>query len=309
MKTIALQKKEYLPVKTGANIMFHLIKWNNLMESFSMKVGGNINYHSLTTEGTSAHTHEFCEILLILSGKIGHWVNGEIHELISGTLVFIRPSDVHRFEPIGNQPCELVNFSFQLELLLEFSEYLGNDFFLKRFTAPVTPPVFKLSISESEQIASELLKINAGQASSPEIARIRVKAIIANLFIKYFLEPATSLMASSTPEWLEKLCEKMRKPENFTVGLKRLQQLAGCTPEHLCKSFRKYLEQTPTEYINELRVNHAARLLADTDDKIFSIATDLGFQSLSRFYHIFRKHYGMSPAKYRQLRRKTDIPV
>ena len=92
----------------------------------------------------------------------------------------------------------------------------------------------------------------------------------------------------------------MRKPENFIPGLHRMQQLSGYTPEHLCKVFRKYLDKSPTEYVNELRINHAARLLADTDEPIASISYRLNFQSLSRFYHLFRKQYACTPAEYRR---------
>jgi AraC family cel operon transcriptional repressor len=80
-----------------------------------------------------------------------------------------------------------------------------------------------------------------------------------------------------------------------------MQKLAGRTPGHLCKVFRKHLRKTPTDYINELRINHAASMLADTHDEIVAIADELNFQSLSRFYSLFRKTYGISPAAYRRL--------
>ena len=88
-----------------------------------------------------------------------------------------------------------------------------------------------------------------------------------------------------------------------------MHSLSGCTPAHLCKAFRKHLDKTPTEYLSELRSDYAAKLLADTDEKIFSIATDLGFKSLSRFYKIFKRYFDMTPAKYRAIRKKSDIPI
>ena len=69
------------------------------------------------------------------------------------------------------------------------------------------------------------------------------------------------------------------------------------------------MNKSPTEYINELRVNHAARLLSDSDEKISSIAYDLNFQSLSRFYHIFHKHFGTTPANYRRRARRKGTVV
>ena len=130
--------------------------------------------------------------------------------------------------------------------------------------------------------------------------KIRFKVILVELFTRFFLAPDNAEHASRAPEWLDTLCELMRKPENFSPGLHRMQQLSGYTPEHLCKVFRKYLDKSPTEYVNELRINHAARLLADTDEPIASISYRLNFQSLSRFYHLFRKQYACTPAEYRR---------
>ena len=308
MDTVALNKEEYIPARTGANITFHLLQWDKRIDTFSLKVGGNINYHSLKG-ATVLHTHEFPEIFLVLSGEIRHFVNGELRHLPGGTMVFVRPSDVHRFEQFENESCELVNFAFSLGMLRDFSEYVKNDFFLKKFTAPVTPPTFKLSLVETEQIAFELLKINTCLVNSVEMARIKIKAVLAELFIKFFLEKHEALATGDLPEWFEELLAKMRQPRHYIPGLAKMQALANCTPEHLCKCFRKYLDKSPTEFINELRINHAARQLMESNEEIFAIASDLNFKSLSRFYHVFKRHYGISPAKYRVIARKNDIPL
>jgi AraC family cel operon transcriptional repressor len=310
MDSIELKKAEYIPQKAGLLVTFHLIKWDSKYKSFSMRAGGNINYHSLAFGKTGLHTHEFPEFFLVLSGKIGHWANGERINLSAGSLVFIRPSDQHCFERIEDEQCELVNFAFDLERLLELSVYLGNDAFMRKFTGPVMPPVFNLPPADLERLGLALLKLGSDQTDSVELAKIKSKAVIADLFTKFFIpSDRAALLSSNIPEWLEALCEKMRRPENFMKGVKMMQSLACCTPEHLCKSFRKYFNKTPTDFINELRINHAARLLSDSELKIFSISSDLGFQSLSRFYSVFRRQFGMSPARYRKVSRGNDIPV
>lgn len=310
MRKVELKTDEHIHASTGSSVSFHLIKWNKGLEPFSVKAGGNINYHSLPIGRTTEHTHEFAEIFLVLSGKIGHFANGELTEVGAGSLVFVRPTDYHCFEYIENESCELVNFSFSLDLLLDLSRYLGNDFFMKRFTAPPLPPLFKLSSTEADRIAHMLLNINAETSKvSVDVARIKVKAVLAELFIKYFLEEYNSQAFSDIPEWLDKLCLEMKRPENLSGGVKKMQVLAPCTPEHLCKVFRKHLSMTPTDFMNEQKLNYAAKRLSDSDDKIYSISLDLGFKSLSRFYNIFRKHYGVSPARYRIIARKTDIPL
>lgn len=301
MKSKELQKDDFIDPAFGANVSFHSIKWSKNGSASTIPTGGNLNFHLIPQEGTNLHSHEFAEIILVLSGQIQHHINDECRSLSAGSLVFIRPSDQHYFAPLEQTPCEMIIFAFQLELLLSLSEYVENDDFMWKFTEAVMPPEFSLTKSETDEMGNQLLALNSPSLSGPPVmVKVRIKLLLAELFGKFFLQESFFSPEENIPEWLDSLHRKMQQPENFIKGLKKMQKMANCTPEHLCKSFRKYFNKTPTEYINELRIHHAARLLADTDDEIFSIALDLNFQSLSRFYHLFRKHYGMSPARFRK---------
>ena len=80
------------------------------------------------------------------------------------------------------------------------------------------------------------------------------------------------------------------------------------TPEHLSRVFRKYLNETPTDYINELRLNYAANLLSNSDENIPFISMEAGFENLSHFYHLFKKKFNTSPAEFRKKTQKITIP-
>jgi AraC family cel operon transcriptional repressor len=298
MKAKELELDNFIEETIGASVSFHSVTWNRGRTPALIPSGGNINYHSLPMSGTAPHSHEFAEIILVLNGKIYHRANGERQLLTQDSLVFVRPTDIHGFEPAEESPCEMIFLAFQLELFLTLSRYLEEDTFLQKFTASVLPPTFLLDGHEANELSTRMLSINTA-GLTPSARKIKIKILLADLFTQYFLDENYTLTEQRVPDWLDELCQKMRSPENFIKGLKRMQKLACCTPEHLCKSFRRYLDKSPTEFINELRINYAARLLADSNEEIGAISYDLNFQSLSRFYHLFKKYYGVSPAKYR----------
>ena len=300
MRPITLELDNFINPAVGAEVSFHSISWNAGRKQSSIPSGGNLHYHSLPSGGTVEHSHEFGELILILSGSIVHRVNGERQLLEANSIAFVRPDDRHGFLPAPDAPnCELLLLSFHLEFFVTISRYLEDDGFLHRYTEGVLPAVFRLPESRMNELSLQLLNLNS-RNSTPAVRKIRFKVILVELFTRFFLAPDNAEHASRAPEWLDTLCELMRKPENFIPGLHRMQQLSGYTPEHLCKVFRKYLDKSPTEYVNELRINHVARLLADTDEPIASISYRLNFQSLSRFYHLFRKQYACTPAEYRR---------
>ena len=52
-------------------------------------------------------------------------------------------------------------------------------------------------------------------------------------------------------------------------------------------------------YLNDFRLNVAARLLSSNDESILSVAEHCGFFNLSYFNRMFKKKYGVTPGKYR----------
>jgi AraC family cel operon transcriptional repressor len=62
---------------------------------------------------------------------------------------------------------------------------------------------------------------------------------------------------------------------------------------------RKYMGQTPSGFVNAIRLERVAEALTSTDRPIFDIMLDVGFQNTSHFNKLFKDKYHMSPRKYR----------
>jgi AraC-like DNA-binding protein len=91
--------------------------------------------------------------------------------------------------------------------------------------------------------------------------------------------------------------------ENCTRPL-RVEEVArrvSLHPNYAMKLFHRGFGVSFNNYLNELRVTHAQRILSMEDTKITEVGLGSGFGSLSRFNANFRKSCGMSPRKYRLL--------
>jgi len=69
--------------------------------------------------------------------------------------------------------------------------------------------------------------------------------------------------------------------------------------DYLTFCFRKELGVTPVVYLNRCRINHAKRLLSETDKSVTEIAMEVGFSDSSYFSRVFRREVGRSPEAYR----------
>jgi AraC-like DNA-binding protein len=84
------------------------------------------------------------------------------------------------------------------------------------------------------------------------------------------------------------------------VDLSSTAQAAGLSPFHFLRVFGSVLGVTPHQYLVRSRLRHAARLLADDDRPVTSIAFDVGFGDLSNFVRTFHRAAGVSPRGFRR---------
>ena len=75
---------------------------------------------------------------------------------------------------------------------------------------------------------------------------------------------------------------------------------AGLTRAYAARLFRRATGMTMLEYITRQRISHVQRLLATTDRGVLEIMGECGFKSPTRFYAVFRRYAGGTPAQYRR---------
>jgi len=83
------------------------------------------------------------------------------------------------------------------------------------------------------------------------------------------------------------------------ITLCDLAQLVSISKSHFIRSFRAATQRTPYAYLVERRLAFAVEALRHSTKPIEQIARDAGFQSAPGFSNVFKKHYGMSPGRFR----------
>lgn len=99
--------------------------------------------------------------------------------------------------------------------------------------------------------------------------------------------------------------------ENYTrdIRLSELAEIAGMSPSAFSRFFKLHTGRNLTDYIIDMRLGHASRMLVDSTNSVAEICYGSGFNNLSNFNRIFRKKKGCSPSKFRESYHKTRIIV
>ena len=82
-------------------------------------------------------------------------------------------------------------------------------------------------------------------------------------------------------------------------SLSQIAREIGIHPSHLARTFRSQYGQSVGEYGRRLRLEWAAQRLARSEEALASIADRAGFADQSHFTREFKRHYGVTPGRYR----------
>lgn len=109
----------------------------------------------------------------------------------------------------------------------------------------------------------------------------------------------TSLVLSGM-DALKEPVAYVRKNYMQNICLDKLADVTHLSISALERRFKKYLGKTPKQFINEVRLENARRLLIETNLGIATIANDSGFIDHSYFSRQFQKLFKQSPSSFRQ---------
>jgi transcriptional regulator GlxA family with amidase domain len=126
-----------------------------------------------------------------------------------------------------------------------------------------------------------------------EIANCEEKNILVSLGFK--------------PNFLENEKDRIQSIYNYTISnyknkieLKEIAAVAKISPNSFCKFFKTKSRKTYTQFLNEIRVGQACKLLIENDLTVKEICYDCGFYNFTSFHKYFREITGKTPLKYQQ---------
>ncbi len=98
---------------------------------------------------------------------------------------------------------------------------------------------------------------------------------------------------------VRRVCDYLRDCCHDNVSIATLAGIAGLSPFHLCRVFKRTVGVPPHVYQLDVRLTRAADLLAG-GGKIVDVAMETGFCDQSHFHKAFKRKFGVTPRQYLQ---------
>lgn len=242
-----------------------------------------LHRHLPETTNIKPHSHAFCQCLLYLSGRGEQHVSGDIHQIETGTAVFLPPQIRHAFHRAANRR--------PICLVLDF-EWAGTN----RGSARVSP----LPAAILSEVRQQLARIAHRPRRQDPTPPIRLSAMILGLLDSLLTElvlPRSTLASFHSPV-ARKLERLLAAPDAATISLKSLAHRAGYQHDYLNRVLKQHDGLTLGQLRARKLLARSQQLLRQTDS-VADVAEVIGFGDPNYFARWFRKHTGLSPTRWR----------
>jgi AraC-like DNA-binding protein/quercetin dioxygenase-like cupin family protein len=238
------------------------------------------------------HDHDFSELFWVEHGSGIHGIRGQEERISAGAVRLVRPEDQHEFFTRSEGLFTIVNIAFRQEV----AEHLLHRY----FPTAGFPPSSCLWAPQVQQARAMTDELIAGGHSLLNLERflLGVCAMVARR--------SSYPCRGDIPTWLSGAVSLFRQEPN--PGIDRFVRTCGRCREHVLRTIHRCMNQTLTGFLDELRLDHAAQLLAFDIAPITEVALSAGFQNLSWFHRLFKKRFGQTPRQYRRRRRSAVAP-
>lgn len=250
------------------------------------------------------HWHEEVEILIPLRGYLSYNINGTVVTVEEGSAIFVNSRQLHFGFSADGTDCQYVCIAFQPRILC------ANEEVQNRYVTPLlTSQGFTHMVLQKKDphhapllnVISRICDLGENRPKGHEML------LIANLHLLWYdmfllAEPQIGEELSTDANVLiqKQMLEYIHTHYREKINLEDIAAAGGVCRTKCWQIFRKYLDQTPNEYLNSYRLEKGMQLLKSSSLRITEIAELCGFSGASYFTELFTRQKGCSPTVYRR---------
>ena len=259
------------------------------------------------------HFHPEIEIMLVTSGRGTRFVGDSIEYFEPYDLVLLGPNLAHVWKNEQEHYREGSQLAAQCIYTVFREESFGKDF----FNVPEMSKIKQLLARSTGGIKFEgKTKIRVAEKIIEAFGQTGVEQFISLIGILNELSLSEEYTFLSTIGYDQKVqasdmhrlngvLDFLMKNFRNEIKLEQVASIASMSPTSFCRYFKSRTNKTVIQFLNEIRIGHAHKLLIETQYNMDQISAESGYKNVSNFYEQFQKITGKSPFKFRKEHSKS----
>ena len=250
----------------------------------------------------TTHWHEEAELTLITKGNCLYQIDLIDYEVNEGDILFVPPLFLHSISLGSSEEIFSETYVFHLNFLGGNS----TDICSTRYLAPMMNQEFSIPylITPEHPAYASLRKIINQITSLYDEAIIGYELALKSLFLQalflllQYSKKNTSFETGTPSDKLKNVLDYIEMHFAEPISVSELAKLIFYSDYHFMRFFKKHMNMTCVEYINNLRLEKSVELFEQGNTSILDVSLSVGFHNLSYFHRAFKKKYHMTPLSF-----------
>lgn len=251
------------------------------------------------------HWHKEFEVIRVLAGELRVFLNNIEYAAKTGDIIFASGHMLHRAEPID---CVYECIVYDLNLIRGSSAGKAAEYLVPLMAG--TSELDAILHPENTALYRTAVELFETMCASSPFYELSVCGILSKMFYHLLSDGRVHQIAGRVHGHRRKtiatLIDWIEKNYRDKITLRELSELSGLNEKYLCRVFREFTGETPTEYINRFRCERASFEMTVNRKNVTEAAYESGFNELSHFSRTFRKYKGISPREFCRQALKGD---
>ena len=251
------------------------------------------------------HFHDTYELYFLLEGERHYFIEKQTYYVKTGDVVLINREQVHKTSQAGSKKHDRILLQLSGRVLEPWLKSAGL-YSLERIFDDYYG-VTRLTEKEWDEIKELLLGISEEMIHRRERYEVMVRLKLSQILLmvcrsrkKNLLKEMSQTVQTAKHGKVHEVAEYLTLHCETGESLEELSESFFISKSYLSRIFREVTGFSVNEYRNLARVRKARELLAGSGYSITEISEILGFESVTYFERVFKKHTDMTPLKYRK---------
>lgn len=256
------------------------------------------------------HFHEECQLVYVIQSKGKRIIGDSIEPFASDEVVLLGPqiphvwyNDKHYFEHQASEiHARSIALFFNAEKILRELSMFAPVHKLEAVLQKARRGM-KFEGQTKEMLKDLLLQISMKEGLDRVITLLNIFKILDQSTEYQLLasEGYTNKYLSNDKERIDKVFHYIFENFRQDISLNDVAAIANMNRQAFCRYFKSRTQKTFVEFLNEVRISHACRLLTESNQPVANLAYDCGFNSITNFNRIFKEIKNISPRQFRNM--------
>lgn len=266
-------------------------------------------YRHLRYLPASLHSHSFLEVVCIVEGNCVNYIQEQELRMQKGDICIIAPETTHAISAFSDD-CIIINIilrtsTFEKVFFGVLSENdVLSDFFTRTLYHSKTHPYLFFRTGGDQEVFDFVLYAYREFLRNHQYKERFLNNIVGAFFIMLLRNHGSNVIipGADSQGYNENVVFILKyMQENYaTVSLRELADFFNYSERQIQRIIKNSTGANFSTNIQKLKMRQAARLLKNPNMPAVAVAEELGYLDFGNFRQIFKKHYGMTPAEYRE---------